>query len=108
DIHAFLAGHRRRRATATIATCEVETRVESGVIETDAGGRVRAYVEKPTQRHRVSMGAYLFEPRVRDFIPSGRPLDIPQLIARLLEAGEPVAAHHHDGYWLDIGRPEDY
>ncbi len=35
-------------------------------------------------------------------------LDFPDLILRLLEAGEEVRAHRPDAYWLDLGRHDDY
>jgi NDP-sugar pyrophosphorylase family protein len=54
------------------------------------------------------MGIYVLEPRVTGLITPGEPCDFPDLVGRLLARGEKVRAHVHDGYWLDIGRPEDY
>jgi NDP-sugar pyrophosphorylase family protein len=48
------------------------------------------------------------EPRALDFIDAGQRLDLPDLVLRLIEAGEQVGSHLFDGYWLDIGRHEDY
>src|SRR5436305_218168 len=35
-------------------------------------------------------------------------IDVPDLVVRLLDAGEHVATSLFDGYWLDIGRHTDY
>jgi NDP-mannose synthase len=56
----------------------------------------------------VSMGVYVLEPRALEFIEEGEYLDLPDLVLRLLERGERVGSHMYDGYWLDIGRHEDY
>ena len=54
------------------------------------------------------MGIYLFEPRVLDYIPTGEYLDFPDLVKRLLAAGERVVGYPYSGYWMDLGNPEDY
>lgn len=74
----------------------------------DSGIRVRGYIEKPRFTYPVSMGVYIYEPRVLDYIPRGCYFDFPTLVLRLLEAGEPVACYPSHDRWLDIGRPEDH
>jgi NDP-mannose synthase len=56
----------------------------------------------------VSMGVYVAEPEVLDYVEPGSYLDVPDLIARLLGDGRPVGSFLYDGYWLDIGRHDDY
>ncbi|HNS39301.1 MAG TPA: sugar phosphate nucleotidyltransferase, partial [Promineifilum sp.] len=56
----------------------------------------------------VSMGIYVFEPRVLDFIPRDQYFDFPDLVKRLIAAGEIVAGFPFDGYWQDLGRADDY
>jgi NDP-sugar pyrophosphorylase family protein len=108
DYRGLIAEHRDRGGIATIATHARSVKIDLGVIETDAAGRLTDYIEKPTYAYRVSMGIYIFEPAVRAYIEPGRRLDFPDLILRLLAAGKPVQSYPFDGYWLDIGRPDDY
>jgi NDP-mannose synthase len=82
-------------------------KVGLGVLQLGDHGRVVDYEEKPTLHVNVSMGIYAMSPRVLVRIPDGH-YDMPNLILDLLAAGEPVASWHHDGRWLDIGRPDDY
>jgi NDP-sugar pyrophosphorylase family protein len=50
----------------------------------------------------------MLEPSALEQIPAGERFDIPDLVHALLAAGQPVGAYPFDGYWLDIGRHDDY
>jgi NDP-sugar pyrophosphorylase family protein len=54
------------------------------------------------------MGMYVFEPRVLEYINKGEYLDFPDLVLKLIAAGEKVSGYLFDGYWEDLGRPDDY
>ena len=104
----LIASHRASDAVATIAMHEREVKIDLGVIETDECHRVTGYLEKPSHQYRASMGIYLFEPRVLEFIGDGERLDFPDLILRLIAAGEVIRGVPYGGYRMDIGRHEDY
>ena len=108
DFKAMVAAHHENNAAATVGVFAKEVKIDLGVIETGDTGNVVAYVEKPTIPYLVSMGVYVLEPRVLELIPSGVRFDLPELIIGLLDAREIVYGYRHSGYWLDIGRPEDY
>jgi len=108
DYTALIEHHRGSNAALTIATYQKPVKIDLGVIETNGGGYVCGYHEKPELDYFVSMGIYIYEPAVLRHIPRGRYLDFPDLVNRLLEAGERVSTYKCDGYWLDIGRPEDF
>ena len=55
---------------------------------------------------QVSMGIYVIEPSVLQFVPEGR-FDFPDLVDALLQHKSPVGAYVHDGLWSDIGRKEE-
>jgi NDP-sugar pyrophosphorylase family protein len=104
--------HRRAGNALTIATHRRTIRTEYGVLHVDGErgetGRVTGYDEKPTLEYTVSMGVYVIEPAVLAHIKPGDRFDIPDLVLALLDAGEPVGSFLYDGYWLDIGRHDDY
>jgi NDP-sugar pyrophosphorylase family protein len=108
DLRGLVQRHRASGAAATIATHQRQQQINYGIIENDEGGRVTAYIEKPTYHYQVSMGIYVLAPAVLDFVPRGQYLDLPDLVRQLMAAGQPVLAHPFDGYWLDIGRHDDY
>jgi hypothetical protein len=78
------------------------------VILCNGGAEVVGYIEKPTYDYSVSMGIYIFEPHVVSYIPRGEHLDFPNLVHKLLGAKEKVVGYPFDGYWQDLGRPDDY
>lgn len=104
----LLAYHQEQGAICTIAVHERQTKVELGVVRMDGDRRVTDYIEKPSYDFCVSMGVYVFEPEALNYIPSGEYLDFPDLVHKLLAAGEKVIGYPFKGYWMDLGNPEDY
>ena len=100
--------HKRNGAIATIALKKREVYIDFGVVELDSSNNIKGYTEKPTVNYLVSMGVCVFEPRVLKYIKSRERLDFPDLIKTLISNGETVKGFVFDGYWLDIGRPDDY
>lgn len=108
DFGDLVARHRERGAALTVAVHRKPVKLQLGVLDVDDALTVRSYDEKPELSFDVSMGVYVYEPRVLAFIEPGAYLDFPDLVRRLLDAGETVAAYRTDAYWLDIGNPDDY
>jgi len=108
DYTDMLTCHRKRGAPATIACYQRDVKIDLGVIEVDEDNWVANYIEKPTYHYSVSMGVYLFEPEVLRYIPRNQRLDLPELITKLMREGQKVNVYHFEGYWLDIGRHDDY
>ena len=104
----LLAHHRLSGALATIAMHRRQVYIDLGVIQQNGDGHVTGYIEKPTYDFMVSMGIYVFEPRVLEYIPRNGYLDFPDLVKRLIAADEVVTGFPFDGYWQDLGRPDDY
>ena len=108
DYRELVAFHREKNAVATIGIFSRLIPIDLGIVEIDHEQRLWNYIEKPTLTHNVSMGVYVFEPQVLDYIPQNERLDFPDLIHLLLKAQQPVYGYAHKGYWLDLGRKEDY
>ena len=105
----FITFHNQNGGICTIAMHERQVKIDLGVIERNPEDyRLIDYIEKPTLDFSVSMGMYIFEPKVLDYIPDGNYLDFPDLVHRLLDAGEKVIGYPFEGYWMDLGNPEDY
>jgi len=100
--------HKERKAIATLAAYQREVKIDLGVIDIDDDNWVKDYIEKPTYKYSVSTGVYIFEPQVLDFITPDQRLDLPELVLRLIDQRHPVNVYRFDGYWLDIGRHDDY
>jgi len=104
---ALLDAHAASDAPLTIATYRRQVEIDFGVLTVESG-RVVAFREKPSLHYEVSMGVYALSHATLESYPVGEPLGFDRLVLDLLEAGRMPAAYPVEGYWLDIGRPEDY
>ena len=108
DLGAFLDAHASSGAALSVAAAQRSHAVDFGVLESDAAGRLTAFREKPVIPYQVSMGVYGLTRAVLDRIPRARPFGFDELLHALMNDRTPVHVHGHRGYWLDIGRPDDY
>jgi mannose-1-phosphate guanylyltransferase len=106
-INNFVRYHRAKCSMVTVATANRDTRMDFGVIQ-EHDGQITSFKEKPVLSNLVSMGIYLMEPDVFDYIPEGIPFGFDDLILCLLRRGLPAHSYVHEGVWLDIGRIEDF
>lgn len=113
DLAGVLELHERSKAAATIVLTPVPNPAAFGLVETDEGGRVRRFIEKPDPAqitsNNINAGIYVLETRALELIPPAVNHSIergffPSLIAR----GDRVMGHVHPGYWIDVGTPEKY
>jgi NDP-sugar pyrophosphorylase family protein len=113
DLAAVIALHRERKARATIVLTPVENPTAYGLVETDADGNIRRFLEKPNLDeitcNTVNAGIYILEPETFDRIPKDTPWSIERsFFPSLIERGETFVAHVYRGYWIDIGTPDKY
>jgi len=109
DFNKLMAFHKAQGdAIATIATHHRKVHIDLGVIEAGDDHTITDYIEKPDIDYLVSMGIYVFSPEILNYIPKGEYMDFPDLVLKLLAEGKCVANYRFDGYYQDLGRPEDY
>jgi NDP-sugar pyrophosphorylase family protein len=108
DFSKLSAAHRKSGSMATVGLYRRSVQVDLGVVEMNPDATIARYIEKPVHEYLVSMGVYVLEPQALKRIPSGQRFDLPDLINAMLKEGVRVTGYEHAGYWLDIGRPEDY
>lgn len=108
NLKKLIAFHKQKGGIATIAAHRRQVKIDLGVIQLGGNDLVKGYIEKPVYDYTVSMGIYVFEPRVLEYIPIGEYLDFPDLILKLIDNGEIVNGYPFNGYWMDLGRPDDY
>jgi NDP-mannose synthase len=108
NFHALVRSHQQTNAAATIAMHKRHLQIDLGVLELNSSNRIRAYVEKPQFHFNVSMGIYVFEPHVLAHIPHNHYFDFPELVQLLIASGDSVMGYTFDGYWHDLGHPDDY
>ena len=96
-------------ASLTIATYKRYSQIDFGVLEINkTTNRLIGFREKPIYHFDVSMGIYVFKRSLLDRVPVNQPFGIDSLVLAMLADNAQVNSYPFDGYWLDIGRPEDY
>src|SRR6476659_191294 len=113
DLTAVIALHRERRAKATIVLTPVENPSAYGLVETDAAGNIRRFLEKPSAdeitTNNINAGIYVLEPDTFDRIPSNVSWSIERsYFPSLVDRGETFVGYVYRGYWIDIGTAEKY
>ena len=108
DFAAFHDAHVTAAELFTISSFRREQFIDYGVLETDARHRLAGFREKPRTEYEVSMGIYMASKKILELIPQGQPYGFDSLMLDFIATGKEVSVRRFTGYWLDIGRPDDY
>jgi len=109
DFKDLYAHHLKNNSLLTVSTYNRTSKIDFGVIETEPGtDKVIGFREKPEYNFEVSMGVYVMNRKILDLIPDDMPFGFDDLMITLLQKKESISINRFDGYWLDIGRPDDY
>ncbi|MBM9577290.1 NTP transferase domain-containing protein [Leptospira sp. 201903070] len=108
DFESFYNTHVASKSVYTISSKKRQQKIDYGVLETNSKGMLVGFHEKPTQDYEVSMGVYMVNQEVLNFIPRNEVFGFDHLMLKLIEKQRRISVIPHSGYWLDIGRPDDY
>jgi NDP-mannose synthase len=108
DFRDFSNFHIEQKNIFTVCAYRREVSSEFGVLELDELGRMTGFQEKPIIRYDVSMGIYMVSRDVLQYIPEGQVYGFDNLMIDLIKDNNPAIVKKFDGYWLDIGRSDDY
>ena len=108
DFEAFYNKHVSEGNIFTVSAYTREQKVDYGVLETGSDDKLVNFIEKPTTTYNVSMGVYMASKQILDFIPENQFYGFDHLMLDLIKNQKPATVKVHSGYWLDIGRPDDY
>lgn len=108
DFAGFHDAHVADNRLFTISSFRRQQSIDYGVLETDALRCLSGFREKPKTEFEVSMGIYMMSKRAVALVPGDREFGLDNLMIDLLAKHKSVAVRCFDGYWLDIGRPDDY
>ena len=94
-------------AQALMCVREYESQVPYGVINIE-NTKIVSVEEKPTQKFFVNAGIYMLNPKVLKYIPKNEFYNMTTLFEKLIDKDKNIISFPIDGYWLDIGRFEEY
>lgn len=100
--------HQKENRNITVCTFNRKTKIDFGVIESNDYGCITSFKEKPSINHLVSMGVYILSKKSIKNIEQNTFYGFDNLILDSLKDNIPIHTFQYDGFWMDIGRPEEY
>jgi NDP-sugar pyrophosphorylase family protein len=108
DFGTFYKDHVARGNPVSVAAFKRDSKIDFGVLRYDETGRLTAFQEKPVYHFDVSMGIYCISRKTIESLPRGKKYGFDDLMLDGLKTGSDIRIHPFGGFWLDIGRPDDY
>jgi NDP-sugar pyrophosphorylase family protein len=104
----FYDNHVNKDSIFTIASHRRSEMIDYGLLHHDENQKITHFEEKPHYDFLVSMGVYMVNKGVMEYIPEDTFFGFDHLMYKLLEVNKPATVFEFGGFWLDIGRPSDY
>lgn len=107
DYEQFFLEFIKEDADLAVLTIPYQVRIPYAVLETK-DGNVKSFKEKPIYTYYSNGGIYLMKREMLNFIPKGMFYNATDLIDDLIQKNKKVISFAFSGYWLDIGKHEDF
>jgi NDP-mannose synthase len=108
DLNSFFNEHVQEKRLFTVSASRRVHTIDYGVLEVNESDVLTTFKEKPSVEYLVSMGIYAVNKSVLSLVPPEQAYGFDDLMRDLLLRSTPVKVQPYEGYWLDIGRPDDY
>lgn len=107
DLEEFYFHFKETGSDMAVAAIPYNISVPYAVMEVNNTDIV-SFKEKPTYTYMSNGGIYLIKRDILEKIPHNTRMDATDLIQNLLNQKKKVTYFPIIGYWIDIGKPEDY
>ncbi len=107
DYEDFYLHFLENNADMSVAAVPYSVNVPYGIFEL-TGRDIQGVKEKPTYNYYANAGIYLIKKKLFDLIPDGVFYNATDFIDTLIAKHHKVIRYPLTGYWIDIGKPEDY
>jgi dTDP-glucose pyrophosphorylase len=107
DYEQFFLEFINQDADFAVLTIPYLVNIPYAVLET-SDGKVKSFKEKPTYTFYSNGGVYLMKRKIVDYIPSHTFYNATDLMEDLILKNRKVVSFPFSGYWLDVGRHEDF
>jgi len=108
DYEQFYLDFKRSNADLSIASIPYNVNIPYAVLEKDEDATITGFKEKPTYTYYSNGGIYLMKKSVLGLIPKNTFYNATDLIEKLLSLNKKVVSFSLEGYWLDVGKHDDY
>lgn len=108
DFHDFYKKFVESGADMQVATIPYHIDVPYAVMDINEKDEVLSFHEKPRYTYYSNAGIYLFKKELINLIPKEGPFDATHFMEEVIRQKKKLTSYPILGYWLDIGRVEDY
>jgi dTDP-glucose pyrophosphorylase len=107
DYEDFFLEFIKSGADFSVVTIPHKIDVPYAILETN-NGLIKSFKEKPTYTYLANGGIYLMKKEICEKIPKNKLYDATDLLENLIKNNYKVTSYQLRGYWLDIGKHDDY
>lgn len=107
DYEHFFLEFIKQGADFAVATIPYHVNIPYAVLETKEN-EIKSFKEKPTYTYYSNGGIYLMKKEVLRYIPENSFFNATDLMEKLIEEKHNVVSYPLSGYWLDVGKHEDF
>ena len=107
DYEQFFLEFIKQKADLAVLTIPYQVSIPYAVLETN-DGTVKSFKEKPTYTYYSNGGIYLMKREMLHFIPKNKFYNATDLMEELIQMKHKVISFPFSGYWLDVGKHEDF
>jgi dTDP-glucose pyrophosphorylase len=107
DYESFFLEFIKQGADMSVLTIPYQVNIPYAVLETKEG-IIKGLKEKPSYTYYSNGGVYLMKKNILNHIPENSFFNSTDLIETLIENEYKVVSYPFSGYWLDVGKHEDY
>lgn len=108
DFTDFYKTFKESGADMAVAATPYNVDIPYAVLETNQDNQVTSLKEKPKYTYYSNAGIYILNKKVLKMIPKNEFYDITDLMDKILAMNLKLVTYPINGYWLDIGKHEDY
>jgi Nucleoside-diphosphate-sugar pyrophosphorylase involved in lipopolysaccharide biosynthesis/translation initiation factor 2B, gamma/epsilon subunits (eIF-2Bgamma/eIF-2Bepsilon) len=94
-------------ADMVVATIPYTVSIPFAILDLN-GNDIMSFKEKPTNTHYANAGIYLFKSKLKEKISINKRFDATDFMDFLIKSGYKVVHNPIVGYWIDIGRYDDF
>lgn len=108
DFESFYIHFKEHDADMSVAAVPYNVNIPYGIFEIENTREIKGIKEKPSYYYYANAGIYLIKKELLSLIPKDTFYNATDFIDKLIELGKKVIRFPIAGYWIDIGKPEDF
>lgn len=108
DFESFYIHFKKHNADMSVAAVPYNVNIPYGIFEIENTREIKGVKEKPSFYYYANAGIYLIKRELLNLIPKDTFYNATDFMVKLIELGKKVIRFPIAGYWVDIGKPEDF